>query len=208
MEMCIRDWQLRWQAMPCGEAALEKWLLIHTAPVIFADKAGELLAIPTTQFPLTRHEITQICERFASDHKVKCRNMPDSGQSYKLIIYAPERVHVQLANTPPCTLCDKLGYCVGIEPEEFLSEVAQRWQQSGDVPHEIGLALGYPVKDVLGFMGLNQLPCTGCFGWRVYGDPTPSRQASHSYQVARTHAERLAALATMPNAKSAPARIA
>lgn len=195
MKTHIHDWHIRWQTMNGNEAALEQWLLIHAAPVIFAEKAGELLAIPTTQFPLTQEEILAGCERFASHHQVQCRALCHSEQSYKVIIYVPERVQAQLKNTPPCTLCDKLGYCVGIEAEAFLSEVAQRWQASGELPHEIGLALGYPVKDVLGFMGLNQLPCTGCFGWRVYGDPTPSRQASQSYQVARVHAQRVAALA-------------
>lgn len=196
MEMCAREWQLRWQAMSCGEAALDQWLLIHAAPVIFAEKAGELLALPITQFPLTKEEILRGCEQFARQHNVRCRELCHSEHSYKLIVYVPGRVRSQLAKTPPCSLCETLGYCMGIDAEEFLAEIVRRWQQCGTLPHEIGLALGYPIKDVLGFMGLNELPCTGCFGWRAYGDPKPSYQASASYQAARQYAQRVASLAT------------
>lgn len=54
-----------------------------------------------------------------------------------------------------------------------------------DFPHEIGLFLGYPLKDVLGFMGLARFPYIKTQGWRVYGDERLSDQWFKKYQAAR-----------------------
>jgi hypothetical protein len=52
--------------------------------------------------------------------------------------------------------------------------------------------LGYPLKDVAGFMKRNQLPCTGCRFWRIYGDPSPSLALSDRIAASRRDmAERL-----------------
>ena len=75
-----------------------------------------------------------------------------------------------------------------IGPTEFLEEVGRRWRHKGQIPHEIGLALGYPIKDVLGYMGLVPLPCTGGCGWRIYGDPNPSLRRSCEFERARGQA--------------------
>jgi hypothetical protein len=71
-----------------------------------------------------------------------------------------------------------------ITPDEFVAEVGRRWHETKAIPHEIGLALGYPAKDVLGYMGLQQLDFTACCGWRVYGDPLPSLAMSRACQDA------------------------
>jgi hypothetical protein len=54
-----------------------------------------------------------------------------------------------------------------------------------DFPHEIGLFLGYPLKDVLGFMGLVTLPYVKTQGWRVYGDEHISDSFYEQYIFAR-----------------------
>ncbi|NJN67192.1 MAG: DUF3793 family protein [Chloroflexaceae bacterium] len=84
-----------------------------------------------------------------------------------------------------------LGYVCPITAHAFVFEVGQRWREGGNLPHEIGLALGYPVKDVLGYMGLLPLDFTGCCGWRVYGDPSPSFAMSRACQDAVRCALRL-----------------
>ncbi|SDH87696.1 DUF3793 family protein [Desulfosporosinus hippei] len=52
-------------------------------------------------------------------------------------------------------------------------------------PHEIGVFLGYPLKDVLGFMGLQPLPYKRTQGWRIYGDERPSDEVYENYRTAR-----------------------
>ena len=58
-------------------------------------------------------------------------------------------------------------------------------------PHELGLLLGYPVEDVLGFIeneGRNYL-YSGY--WKVYGDVAKARRTFEQYNAAREEAIRL-----------------
>ncbi|MDF2572523.1 MAG: hypothetical protein K0R55_4127, partial [Sporomusa sp.] len=62
--------------------------------------------------------------------------------------------------------------------------------QSG-CPHEIGLLLGIPLKDVLGFMGQGT-ECLSCRGmWCIYGDPTSSIKVMERIDECKTYAANL-----------------
>lgn len=54
-----------------------------------------------------------------------------------------------------------------------------------EFPDEIGVFLGYPLKDVLGFMGLLPLPYIRTQGWRIYGDEKLSNEIYESCRQAR-----------------------
>ena len=56
------------------------------------------------------------------------------------------------------------------------------------IPHEIGVALGYPLDDVFGYMGLLPLACKGVCGWKVYGCMAESRRRSCAFNDARCQA--------------------
>ena len=61
----------------------------------------------------------------------------------------------------------KYGY-ERTDPEYALEKLRSRLAQREDFPHEIGLFLGYPLGDVIGFIknaGQN-CKCVGC--WKVY----------------------------------------
>ena len=45
-----------------------------------------------------------------------------------------------------------------------------RLDRAGGFPHEIGLFLGYPLADVLGFCALGGACAKLCGYWKVYGD--------------------------------------
>jgi hypothetical protein len=108
----------------------------------------------------------------------------------RVIIYDHKKVSKALSQVPPWVF-SKLGYPHGIDPTLFLEEVRLRWQERGKVPDEIGLALGYPLKDVMGYMGVVSLPCTGACGWRIYGDLKPSLRMSREFEKAKQQAAAL-----------------
>lgn len=61
----------------------------------------------------------------------------------------------------------KYGY-ESTDPAYALNRLRERLAENGDFPHEIGLFLGYPLGDVIGFIrnaGQN-FKCAGC--WKVY----------------------------------------
>ena len=58
----------------------------------------------------------------------------------------------------------------------MLTQLSRRLCCSADFPHEIGVFLGYPLGDVVGFIenrGKN-FTCCGC--WKSYGDPDAAQK--------------------------------
>lgn len=76
------------------------------------------------------------------------------------------------------------GYSADENVEKLLDQVVDRLINH-EVPHVIGLLLGYPLKDVMGFMGHPSLKLTKVEGWRVYGNPKPSDERYAKIMEAR-----------------------
>lgn len=79
----------------------------------------------------------------------------------------------------------KAGYVGELDPDSLLKELSSRFG-SGAVPHEIGIILGYPLKDVAGFMGISrrQFSCQG--PWKIYGNPQESLLLAETHRQCRS----------------------
>ena len=187
--MCpkFEEWKLRVSQLPEAVADFEKWLFSNVAAVLLAGKAGELLMLSAEGSELGIDQrichIAALSQSWGLSYLVLCC----SEICARVIMYDLIEVQKTLSSVPRQVL-DKLGYSYDISPTEFLEEVGRRWQEEREIPHEIGLALGYPIKDVLGYMGLVPLQCTGRCGWRIYGDPLPSLHRSREFEEARGQA--------------------
>ena len=76
----------------------------------------------------------------------------------------------------------KYGY-ESTDPSYALERLRSRLAQREDFPHEIGLFLGYPLGDVIGFVknaGQN-CKCVGC--WKVYGNEQAARNILEKYEM-------------------------
>lgn len=76
-----------------------------------------------------------------------------------------------------------LGYSVDKPIDDLLSLLKKRYNPYS-FPHEIGVFLGIPLKDVKGFMGLSSLPCTQRSKWKVYGEREESLRVLRRYKQA------------------------
>ncbi len=75
----------------------------------------------------------------------------------------------------------KCGY-TDFSTEAVLKKLKERFSQGGDFPHEIGVFLGYPLGDVIGFIqnsGKN-CKCTGC--WKVYCDECSAKKTFDKFK--------------------------
>ena len=75
----------------------------------------------------------------------------------------------------------KCGY-TDFSAEAVLKKLKERFSHGGDFPHEIGVFLGYPLGDVIGFIqnsGKN-CKCTGC--WKVYCDECSAKKTFDKFK--------------------------
>lgn len=178
-------WKEEVFSLDTEESEFQKWLFIHVAGVLFGGKAGELLTLCPDQCGLDIERQIELMEALSGRWSFSCLPLNRDSGTAKVIIYNNQKVSDALSRVPPCILKDKLNYRVGVTPKQFLKEIRDRWEKTGEIPHEVGLALGYPVKDVLGYMGLLPLECMGVCGWRIYGDPAPSLNKCRKFTEAK-----------------------
>lgn len=102
-----------------------------------------------------------------------------------LFCYNPELLEAHLAHPGIRTLLAKAGYDTAQSAGHLLDQLGGRLQGSDSFPHEIGLFIGYPAKDVAAFMGLVKLPFTCQGPWKIYGNPDKSLCLADTFRHSR-----------------------
>ena len=96
-------------------------------------------------------------------------------------VYRPARVAAILESSEVLQFLQGEGYRPGTA-EELLQQLSARLCCEGDFPHEIGVFLGYPLADVVGFIQNRGQNFTACGYWKVYTDPTDARRQFDRYK--------------------------
>lgn len=66
---------------------------------------------------------------------------------------------------------------------EMLEQLSQRFCLEQEYPHEIGIFLGYPLQDVVGFIENKARNYTCCGYWKCYGDPAAAQNCFERYRI-------------------------
>ena len=106
-------------------------------------------------------------------------------RSLLMLCYNRDLLEQQLSHGGIRALLAKAGYHVNASLAELLEELQQRIRQHDTFPHEIGLFIGYPAKDVAGFMGVVKLPFTCQGPWKIYGRPEESLNLAKQFRDKR-----------------------
>lgn len=76
------------------------------------------------------------------------------------------------------------GYGYDCELEKSIEILKKRLTEC-EFPHEIGVFLGYPLKDILGFITHRGKDCLLAGEWKVYADAERAREVFRRYEVCR-----------------------
>ena len=98
-----------------------------------------------------------------------------------LYIYRPNLLASDFSDEGVARHLLGLGYNIS-NLDDCVSHLASRFQGSCECPHEVGLFLGYPLEDVLGFIehGGAQYKCNG--HWKVYGDEVCAKRLFRQFR--------------------------
>lgn len=84
----------------------------------------------------------------------------------------------------------EFGYPENYSLEGYVDHLWDRFTGKS-FPHEIGIFLGYPLKDVMGFMGHPTLKLNKTKAWKVYGDAKLSDLRYQNFRQARGEVSRI-----------------
>ena len=172
---------------------LLRFLLLKTAVVRRGVKPGELLRVRRCFMEETlsgepvclhRRDILEILELDYIELLVE-------RDSSLVLFYHAEAMEQTLRDPANRAILTRCGYSADADVRALLSELQQRFQSGSDLPHEVGVFLGYPAKDVAGFIA--NLPRTPVEHgrWAVYGDAGESVARMALYRRIEAAAERV-----------------
>ena len=110
----------------------------------------------------------------------------------RALIYLYRRAELERTLTDPGVrrLLRACGY-PRLDVEGALRTLQIRLRQSEAFPHEIGIFLGYPLMDVLGFIENGGRNCLSCGCWKVYSNECAALEAFRRYEKCKTVYQRL-----------------
>ncbi len=145
-----------------------KWLIEHLAPVIFGVKPSEILSY--RKFDCDRcQKLCHIEQAFKNAKNIKLRRIHQDNDEIKIFFYNPKALKAHLEKPKAAICLKKFGYPIDEDIEIQIDDLVGRIEK-GLCPHEIGVFLGYPIKDVLGYLGWSSLSHTKTRCWKIYGD--------------------------------------
>jgi len=179
---------------------LASFLALEAAEVLDGEKPANLVNVANRRLACgrnlyrmwRRHGVTLL-----GQGELAVRELADRGDSLLLFLYRPQSLAALLARPNVVGFLRKAGYTEPADPQTALTELQSRISAEG-FPHEIGVFLGYPLKDVAGFMGWAPLPFTCQGPWKIYGDPTGSLGLAESFRQSRCRMARRLTRCTTP----------
>ena len=148
--------------------SLERHLIQYCAPTLASLKTGSLFTLDYLHAS-ELHTMLRIWNMRLNPKGVHLRALRCRGCRALVYVYRPDRLAGDLSGPEAAALLRRFGY-TATDVEHALDTLGRRLGGQVDFPHEIGLFLGYPLCDVVGFIenGGKCEKCTGC--WKVYGD--------------------------------------
>ena len=160
---------------------------MECAAVLMGLKPANLISVANKPRPCGRN-LYRLWKTFGQvllqESGLRVRELSDRGSSVLLLLYRTEAIHSLLTQKSVVTILGKCGYREAGDPDETLSTLQSR-MKGEEFPHEIGVFLGYPLKDVVGFMGLAPLSFTCQGPWKIFGDPRESLKLAQSHRECR-----------------------
>ncbi|MBU5335680.1 DUF3793 family protein [Intestinibacter bartlettii] len=137
-------------------------------PVILGSKPSEIVNIPGCIEDKER-KLNEIEGFFGNCRKVKYEIIKVHDGSKRVLFINEKSMNRCLSDKKCKNFLKFLGYPKEYNFETYMKELVFRLE-SEEFPHEIGIFLGYPLKDVLGFMGYGKQEFVEVCSWRIYGD--------------------------------------
>jgi len=145
---------------------LEKYLIEHCSPTLASLKTANLFTLEFSHEAELDRSIRTWNSNFLSKG-VMLLILRKSGGRALIYVCRKRLLQRDLKRTGVEGFLRNYGY-TGTDVNTALATLKLRLEQSEEFPHEIGIFLGYPLGDVIGFIenaGRNS-KCTGC--WKVY----------------------------------------
>ena len=149
----------------------EAVLVRQCAPTLAGMKPGSIFCFNHSPLEVSRQKVCQWNKQLAPFGLTVqiLLERPGSG-SVIVFVYRHDRLEQMLSDDAYQSFLSEAGY-ERTNLDGLLEQLSYRLRTQPEFPHEIGVFLGYPLRDVIGFIENHGRNFTCCGFWKSYGDP-------------------------------------
>ena len=158
----------------------DDYLVRHAAPTRAGIKTASLFTCPYQSKDQLMKSVRQWNKRLVPKG-LRVLPLRFSDKKALIYLYRPQMLSTDLSDSTAIRILEECGY-QDRRREKCIIRLIQKLRQQEDFPHEIGLFLGYPPKDVIGFIECGPDCCKCCGCWKVYSDEESAKKKFAQYK--------------------------
>lgn len=162
---------------------LEKYLIEHCSPTLASLKTANLFGICVADYTNLMVEIKKLNDKFIPKG-IEIVLLKYENNRALLYVCRKKQLEKDFKKPGVAVFMKKCGYQT-VDVDYAINKLRQKLKFSPEFPHEIGMFLGYPLEDVIGFInneGKNS-KCTGC--WKVYCNECQAKKTFAQFEKCR-----------------------
>jgi hypothetical protein len=148
----------------------EQMLISHCAPTLAGIKPANLFCYRYDSDECMKSIIVE-CRSLLSDRGLEFFVLRNRHQVCLIYVYRLKELNKIINASDNQKFLLQKGYRNFSDLSEVLALLAQNFANSMHFPHEVGLFLGYPLEDVIGFISNKGENYYQVGPWKVYSDP-------------------------------------
>ena len=173
---------------------LDRAIIDHASPTLARLKPGSLINLETGEGFF--EEFTGLSEELR-EKGVRLTILRLCGGKALVYVYRPLDLEHILHDREVQGFLASCGY-IRFDADSAIQTLRQRLncsvassQNTDSFPHEIGVFLGYPLEDVVGFIENGGRNCLACGCWKVYSNPCCALRTFRRFEKCKSVYQRL-----------------
>ncbi len=157
----------------------EEIIIKHCSPTLAGIKTGSMFSVGITENNDINKEVREL-NNLLRGKGLRVIPLKKTKERVLIYFYRPSHLRKDLNNPIASKILARRGYKCG-NPDCCIARLVKRLKNEDEFPHEIGLFLGYPPKDVECFIKnpCDGVKCVGC--WKAYSDAEKAKRLFKRY---------------------------
>lgn len=157
----------------------EEMIIRHCSPTLAGIKTGNMFSCYFNDRSSLFDQIRTLNKRLSA-YGVVCVPLSLKDNRAVIYIYRPSRLSKDITDSLAKKLLCEMSYSIS-SASGLVAQLSKRMQTENEFPHEVGLFLGYPSEDVLGYI-TDPRSALYCGHWKVYGNIENAKKIFKRYK--------------------------
>ena len=164
------------------DAKFEHILANHCSPVLMGTKLSNLISVSKMDFA-SNEEFLSNYKSLLKPYGIAIEKLCECEERMQLFVYNEERLARYLKKSRIAKFLSEYGY--ESNDLDVCISVLKSKLRHFEFPHEIGIFLGFPLDDVIGFIENQGQNYVFCRYWKVYHNPELAKRTFNLYDRLR-----------------------